>query len=120
MNLRLVILGVACALACVVSAGAQIDQAVLRGAVRDPLGVIPGAAVTLIDEGTGSERSAMTDEAGEYAFNRLQPGSYTVRVALPGFKTEERTYVRIAARQPALVDFVLEVTAVSHVIPEAS
>ena len=112
--------GVTCALACVAGAGAQTGQGVLRGAVRDPLGVIPGAEVTLIHAGTTLERSAMTNEAGEYAFKKLQPGTYTVRVALPGFKTEERTRVRIAARQSALVDFTLEVAAVSHEIPEES
>lgn len=119
MSLRSTIVAVVCALA-VTGVSAQTDQGALRGAVCDPLGAIPGAEVTLIHDGTSAARSAMTNEAGEYAFKKLQPGIYTVRVALPGFKTEERTHVRIATRQSALVDFILEVAAVSHEIPEGS
>ena len=76
--------------ACAATAAAQTYQGALRGAVRDAQGVIPGAEVTLINEDTNAERSAMTNEVGEYAFASVLPGTYTVRVSLPGFKTEER------------------------------
>ena len=116
VSLRSVIVGVVCALAWVAGAGAQTYQGALRGAVRDPQGVIPGAEVTLINEDTNAERLAMTNEVGEYAFTSVLPGPYTVRVSLPGFKTEERKNFRIGTQQSAVLDFMLEVGAISEQI----
>ncbi len=111
---------VVCALACVAAASAQTSQAAppyrgaLRGAVRDPLGVIPGAEVTLIHESTRAEHSAMTNEAGEYTFKSVLPGTYTVCVSLPGFHTEERKNVRIGAQPSLVLDFTLELGTISQ------
>src|SRR4029453_7776920 len=106
------VVGVMCALAAAADVSAQTYQGALRGAVRDPQGVIPGAEVVLISEDTNAERSAMTNEVGEYAFSSVLPGPYTVRVSLPGFKTEERKGIRIATQQAAVLDFTLEVGAI--------
>ena len=108
--------GLMLVLAFEVQAAAQTYQGALRGAVRDPQGVIPGAEVTLINEDTNAERIAMTNEVGEYAFASVLPGTYTVRVALPGFKTEERKGFRIGTQQSAVLDFTLEVGAISEQI----
>jgi hypothetical protein len=115
-RLRLVIAGLALALACAARVDAQTYQGALRGAVRDAQGVIPGAEVTLISEETNATRSAMTNEVGEYAFASVLPGTYTVRVALPGFKTEERTSFRIGTQQTAVLDFTMEVGSISEQI----
>ena len=88
---------------------AQTYQGALRGAVRDAQGVIPGAEVVLINEATNATRSAMTNEVGEYAFTSVLPGTYTIRVSLPGFKTEERAGLRIGTQQSAVLDFTLDV-----------
>ena len=111
-----VCLFVVCVLACAAIAAAQTYQGALRGAVRDAQGVIPGAEVTLINEDTNAERSAMTNEVGEYAFTSVLPGTYTVRVSLPGFKTEERKGFRIGTQQSLVLDFILEVGALSEQI----
>ena len=88
----------------------------MRGAVRDAQGVIPGAEVTLINEDTNAQRAAMTNEVGEYAFSSVLPGTYTVRVSLPGFKTEERKGFRVGTQQSAVLDFMLEIGAISEQI----
>ena len=49
----------------------------------------------------------MTNEVGEYAFTSVLPGTYTVRVSLPGFKTEERKGFRIGTQQSLVLDFML-------------
>jgi hypothetical protein len=103
-------------LACAAAARAQTYQGALRGTIKDAQGVIPGAEVTLINEDTNAERSAMSNEVGEYAFASVLPGTYTVRVALPGFKTEERRSFRIGTQQSAVLDFVLEVGELSEQI----
>jgi hypothetical protein len=104
------------AITCAAGVSAQTYQGALRGAVRDPQGVIPGAEVTLINEDTNAERSAMTNEVGEYAFASVLPGTYTIRVSLPGFKTEERRGFRIGTQQSLVLDFMLEVGAISEQI----
>jgi hypothetical protein len=100
----------------ITNAGAQTYQGALRGSVRDAQGVIPGAEITLISEETNAERSAMTNEVGEYAFASVLPGTYTLRVSLPGFRTEERTNVRVGTQQSLVLDFMLEVGAISEQI----
>jgi trimeric autotransporter adhesin len=113
---RLVLIGLVFVLACAAESGAQTYQGALRGAVRDTQGVIPGAEVILVNEDTNATRSAMTNEVGEYAFTSVLPGTYTIRVSLPGFRTEERTGFRIGTQQSAVLDFMLEVGSLSEQI----
>jgi hypothetical protein len=115
-RLAAVVAGVLFALACAAATNAQTYQGALRGAVRDAQGVIPGAEVTLVNEDTNAERPAMTNEVGAYAFASVLPGTYTVRVSLPGFKTEERTGFRIGTQQSLVLDFALEVGTLSEQI----
>ena len=51
----------------------------------------------------------MSNDVGEYAFTSVLPGLYSVRVVLPGFRTEERKSLRIATQQVVVQDFTLEV-----------
>jgi hypothetical protein len=88
---------------------AQTYQGGLRGLIKDVQGVIPGVEVTLVNDDTNAVRSALTNESGEYAFTSVLPGTYTVRVALPGFRTEERKALRIATQQVIVQDFTLEI-----------
>jgi len=111
-----VLSGVVLLLACVAGAGAQTYQGALRGTIKDAQGVIPAAEVNIINEDTNAERTAMSNEVGEYAFASMLPGTYTVRVSLPGFKTEERKSFRIGTQQSAVLDFVLEVGELSEQI----
>src|SRR5262245_43703344 len=60
----------------------------IAGTVTDTSdAVVPGASVNLKDEGTGLEKSAVTDGQGVFAFRDLNFGSYQVTVSLQGFKT---------------------------------
>ena len=71
------------------AAWAQTFTGGLRGAVRDANGVIPGVTVELLNEETGINREAVTNEQGEYNFVAVQPGPYTIKAMLTGFKTYE-------------------------------
>jgi len=67
---------------------AQRTTATIRGTVTDSTGaVVPGANVTARSEETGFARSTLTNSAGVYSFPELPLGTYTVEVALSGFKT---------------------------------
>src|SRR5437868_921972 len=101
-----VLMGVVCLLTCVARVSAQTYQGALRGTIKDAQGVIPGAEVDIVNEDTNAQRVAMSNEVGEYAFASVLPGTYTVRVSLPGFKTDERKGFRIGTQQSVVLDFV--------------
>jgi hypothetical protein len=88
---------------------AQTYHGGLRGAVRDPDGITPGASVTLINEATNATRHTTTNQVGEYAFINVDPGTYTVKVSMTGFKTIENKGVRIGTQQFVTLDITLEV-----------
>lgn len=88
----------------------------VRGAVKDPGGVVPSAEVTLTNENTGVERTTITNEQGEYSFPNLAPGSYTLKVALQGYKTYEQRALRVGTAQILTMDVPLEVGALQETI----
>src|SRR5713226_783059 len=60
----------------------------ITGVVKDSSGgVIARAEVQAVNEATGEEWKAVTDEAGNYSFLLLPPGLYQIEVAANGFKT---------------------------------
>src|SRR5215510_12387710 len=64
-------------------------NASLGGTVSDPSGaLIPGVGVKAKNVGTGVVSTGITNESGTYRFPSLQPGSYEVTAALPGFQTQ--------------------------------
>jgi trimeric autotransporter adhesin len=104
------------ALLAVVDVDGQTFQGGLRGAVADAQGLIPGATVALTNEQTNITRDAVTNDSGAYSFAALDPGSYSVRVAVPGFKTFERKGLRINTQQFVTLDIVLEVGVLEETI----
>ncbi len=95
---------------------AQTFTGGLRGAVRDPGGVVPGATVELINEATNVARETRSNEQGEFNFAAVPPGTYTLRASLTGFKTHESKGVRIGAQQFITMDVVLEIGEIKEVI----
>ena len=101
-------------LAASADAAGQSFQGGLRGTIRDPQGVIPGATVSLTNQETSVPRETVSNTAGEYSFPGIPPGIYTVRAAVTGFKSFERQDVRISTQQFLTLDIVLEVGAVEE------
>lgn len=88
----------------------QEVTASLSGLVRDASGaVIVGAMVQAREVETNTLRTAVTNEAGYYEMRFLRPGTYTLSVSQPGFKTYERSGIRLEVAQRASIDVVLEV-----------
>ncbi len=88
------------------------DTGSIRGTVSDTTGaVVPGATVTMTNDATRFARTMVSDAKGEYYFGAVSPGSYTMRVEIPGFKTAERKGLRISQRENAGFDVKLEVGA---------
>ena len=82
---------------------------------------LPGAAVSIRDEGTDAVQKLTSDGQGKYSFANLPAGSYTIQVDAPGFNTSKRTGVEVAAGQPTDVPITLELgNASEEITVEAS
>src|SRR3990170_3983735 len=74
------------------------EPATLSGAVLDPSGaVIVDVPVDLRNQATGSLRTALTDQSGEFRFTGLEPATYMVEVRRNNFKTLTREVVLTSA-----------------------
>jgi len=114
MKCRVALWAGAVLIAAAATAFAQGFQGGIRGAVRDPNGVVPGVEVTITNESTNIKRAVVNNEAGEYVFAAVEPGTYTVRAALQGFKTVERRGLRVGTQQFLVIDLLLEVGAIEE------
>jgi hypothetical protein len=52
---------------------------------------VPGAWVLLLDHGSQRQLAAVADDAGRFRFDRLVPGTVTIRAQAPGFFESSRT-----------------------------
>src|SRR5579863_282644 len=77
---------------------AQTFRGGINGAVTDPSGaVVPGATVEAVDAATGVSHKTVTSSAGEYSFQDLPLGAYTVTVNGSGFKPTVVSKVPVSA-----------------------
>ena len=77
---------------------AQTTSASVSGTVQDSQGgVLPGVTVTLTSRTQGNVLTAVTDEGGRFVFPIVRPDTYSLQVALQGFKTLERTNLVVNA-----------------------
>ncbi len=68
------------------SASAQTYRGAINGTVADPSGsFIPKATVKATDVATGIERTTISTDDGEFAFQDVPVGTYRVVVTAPGF-----------------------------------
>jgi hypothetical protein len=87
----------------------------LSGTVTDSSGaVIPGASVTVKRADTGVSTEAVTNAEGQFTVPALNAGTYTVTVALSGFKTVTLNDVVINAGVPAGVKVTMEVGGIEE------
>jgi hypothetical protein len=86
------------------------DTAAIFGTLADTQGaVIPGAKVRLISVSTNQVRELSANQGGEYLFNLLPVGPYTLVIEQPAFHRYERTGIVLQANESIKVDVVLVV-----------
>src|SRR5690242_12250493 len=93
-----------------IAASASFAQiaAGLRGRVLDPSGAgVSNARVELIESAKNVHQSTTTSSTSDYLFTNLNPGSYEVVVAAPGFQTLHRTGITVAVGQTVTADLAL-------------
>jgi hypothetical protein len=88
---------------------AQVNASV-GGTVSDSSGaIIPKVTVTAKNDNTGVTTTAVTNDAGSYAFSSLQPGTYTVTAENTGFQTASFKNVNLGSGQEVRLNFGLKV-----------
>lgn len=93
----------------------QTSTATLAGTVRDSSNaVVAQAQVTITNSSTGISRNAASDGQGRYIFSNVEPGQYDVSVEHAGFKTALQRGVLLTVGGSAVLDFTLELGAVSE------
>ena len=99
-------------------AQAQLTTGSVTGTVVDATGaVIPGATVTLTNEGTGVTREQETTGSGTFNFDRLHWGLYTLRISKSGFRTHEVKAVEVSVgKVSAFGNVALEVGATAETV----
>jgi hypothetical protein len=99
------------------SAFSQGTTTRITGTVTDSSGAaVPGASVTLTDEATNVSIKTTTSNSGNYLFDLIQPGTYTVRVEKEGFKTFQSTRNSVVVNIPATINAAMEVGEVSAIV----
>ena len=115
MSVSARILVVSCLSACALLS--QDTRARVQGSVTDSSGaVVVQAAVTLINTGTGIRFTQITNSAGAYLFDLVVPGTYTISVELPGFRTFVQKNVLVQTRGDVTVNARLEVGNTSETV----
>jgi hypothetical protein len=102
-------------------ADAQVLYGSIVGTVSDAQGAfVPGATVTIVNKETNLTRDTVTGAEGTYSLTNVQPGSYDVKVSLPGFREAVRTNVPVSIGQISRVDMTLQVGTLAETITVAS
>jgi Carboxypeptidase regulatory-like domain/Peptidase family M1 domain len=85
----------------------------IEGKVTDPKGAaVSGATVTVTNQVTKQDFTAVTDNQGKYKVEGLAAGIYTVRVASKGFNEGRRDEVKVEDDSAATIDVRLEIAPV--------
>lgn len=93
----------------VASAFSQSTLGRLIGTVSSPDGVLPNANITVKDNKTGKELTAVSKEDGSFIFPQLEFGTYTVTIKVNGFKTYVANDVKIDVARESSLNPILEI-----------
>ena len=81
----------------------------ISGLVTDSSGaVVPGAAVTATEVGTGLRQATVTRVGGRYNFTSLRPTVYDLTAEISGFRTFRRRGIELLANQSLTLNVTLE------------
>ena len=93
---------------------AQVSAS-LSGRIADASGAaVPSATVTATNLDTGTSRTTLTDQVGEYRLFELPVGRYEVDAKKSGFAEKIRTGILLVVNQDATADLTLQVGQVEQ------
>ncbi len=109
-------------LACSTQTQAQQVSASVSGTVADKSGsAILGASIILTSKSTGAKRETTTAEDGNFRFNAMVAGAYSLEVKHAGFKNYQRTGIELLPNETHVTNTIrLDVGDVSESITVAA
>jgi hypothetical protein len=100
-----------------VIAWSQTERGSIRGTVTDPTGaVVPGAALTVTNVGTGVSSTVVSSSGGTYNFPELPSGVYRIEVKQAGFKNLIRENIQVSLGSVIGLDLPLEVGSTADTV----
>jgi len=88
----------------------QGSTGALFGDARDATGALaPGLQIAITNEATGFSRTTTSGSHGEYRFDDLQPGRYTLAAEKSGFRKLAVEHIAVEVNQKAQLDLTLVV-----------
>jgi Carboxypeptidase regulatory-like domain len=113
---RRVVLGAILAVSVSYAHAADVN-AKIKGTVTDPAGAVIGnAAIVATNEATGVKYTTVSQGDGAYLFPQLPIGTYTIKVAAPGFKEFQATGIILTIGQEYVEPAVLTVGSTSDLV----
>src|SRR5580658_3912487 len=96
---------------------AQSTFGTVRGSALDQTGAgVPGSHITLHNLDENSNVALASDDHGNFAFENLKPGHYTVTATKEGFASANVSHLELAARQTLRVDITLSIVAQAQTV----
>src|SRR4051812_41801452 len=95
-------------------ASAQETRGKISGTVRDNAGVIPGASITVTNTDTGVNQNLTTNQSGYFEAPLLNPGTYSVKAQMAGYKAAVRGDLTLGVGEQVNVPFTLEVGQITE------
>jgi hypothetical protein len=96
---------------------AQSDVGTIVGFIRDQTGaVVPGAKVTILNEGTGEVHTVSSDAQGHYTLPSLPPASYSITAEASGFKKFTSSHNKLDSNSTIDLDANLQVGAATQTV----
>ncbi|MEW6738171.1 MAG: carboxypeptidase-like regulatory domain-containing protein, partial [Acidobacteriota bacterium] len=106
-----------CFLILLVDSAAAQQFSSLRGNVYDSSGAaIAGATVTINNIENNFSYTTITSEDGNYQFQQVRPGNYTLRVEAGGFKSQLQEQVQLLIGTSTTFNITLEVGEINDLI----
>ncbi len=96
---------------------AQGGRTEITGTVVDQgKAVLPGVTITVTNEATGLERTAVTSGDGRFVIPTLVPGTYTIKAELQGFQTMTQTGLLLNVGQEVAINLTLNVAGLAETV----
>src|SRR5260370_25726036 len=87
----------------------QDTRGKVQGVIKDSTqAIVVGAQIVLSNDNTGVQTVEHSSTAGQYLFDFVLPGNYTVTVETPGFRKFVQKNILVQSRGDVTVDAVLE------------
>jgi hypothetical protein len=89
----------------------QTQLATVFGVIADPSGaVVPGAAVTIVNQSTGLKRVVPSGMTGQYHLAGLTTGNYALRIEKEGFQTQVRDGIALTSASEVMINVSLAIS----------